>query len=372
VKVEWDSLGCGTGFVALLDGSADVGASSRPISAQELEEARIRQIELREFVIGYDAIAIIVHPSNPLEQVSIAELADLFTRKQRSWSDQGGARSKVQLISRPAYSGTYAVLASRVLGSRGDLRPFERADRFSEDTEEIVRLVSTSPRALSYASLAFVESSRSKVKILPIATEQGAIEPSLRTIRDGSYPFYRPLYLYTRGEPTGKLRDFMAFVFSEQGQERVARAGFASLDLSAPPQPASTGAEPASTVVPVEEPRRIQFAERSTALRREDRAALNQFVEPLRTGTHRLRVIGHADGLSPARGNLAYSLERAEVIASYLRAKGVPRERIETIGRGEAEPLATNTTAEGRKKNRRVDLLLLPAPRDAAAQAPDL
>ena len=108
IDVKWEALGSGTAFVGLLDGSAQLGAASRGVKENEVAEARQRGIELREFVIGYDGIAVVVHPGNPVSELTVAQLSDLFTGKLRNWREVGGPDLPVHLISRPSYSGTFS------------------------------------------------------------------------------------------------------------------------------------------------------------------------------------------------------------------------------------------------------------------------
>jgi phosphate transport system substrate-binding protein len=90
VEVRWEALGSATAFVGLLDGSAQLGASSRTVKESELADARKMGVELREYVIGYDGIAVIVHPDNPVSALTVAQLSDVFTGKVRNWSEVGG------------------------------------------------------------------------------------------------------------------------------------------------------------------------------------------------------------------------------------------------------------------------------------------
>lgn len=148
VKVTVEALGFGTAFVGLLDGSADICASSRPASQKELEQASTRGVTLREFVLGYDGIAVIAHPSNPLNSLTISEISDLFTGKLRRWNELGGENRAVRRISRPNYSGTHTFFKEKALrkGNSNGVEEFALDTQFMEDNTTFWRPWPTTPR----------------------------------------------------------------------------------------------------------------------------------------------------------------------------------------------------------------------------------
>jgi phosphate binding protein len=368
VQVRWASLGSSAGFVALLDGSAEIAASARPILPQELDEARRLGIELVEYVLGFDAIAVIVHPSNPVSELTFEQLADLFKGKIRNWSLLEGRKLNVHPIALPRYTGTQRVFAEAVPLGAASTAELSAATQFVEDGADAVRLVEQDPGAFAYVGIGLVR--ERAVKTLAVARRSGepAVLPSARTIHDGSYPFARPLYLYSRGEPTGRVRQLLGFVLSAAREEWLQKLGLVGSDVPAvlpePPAEGPGGAAPGG----LEPPTRISFAHKSTRLNSEDRAALNKLVEPLLQGTHSLWVTGHADGVAPSENNPQYARQRAEVVAEYLRAKGVPAARIEVEERAEMQPISSNESDSGRMRNRRVDLHLLPISRRVLAR----
>jgi phosphate binding protein len=359
-RVEWESLGSGSAFLGLLDGSAELGASSRPAEPAELELARRLGVRLHEYVIGFDAVAVIVNPKSPLQELGREQLSALFSGSTRNWKELGGPNLEVQTVQLPSYSGAQA-LWNQWLSGGGTPTSYAPQARFFEDGADVIAEVARSPRAIGYVSLAQI--GERKVHTLALA-EPGkpGVAPSAQTIRDGSYPLHRALYLYTRGEPRGAVRELLEFVLSPDGQQQIARHGFVPRDLPASLS-AAQPAEPAADPAPLEVPRRIVFKTGSTNLSSSDRDLLDALLPGLLDGTRTLLIRGHADGMEPDPKNVRYSRERAEAIADYLRTRGVADDRLEVSGLGESEPVASNESSDGRRANRRVDLHLIPSAR---------
>ncbi|MBV8202752.1 MAG: phosphate ABC transporter substrate-binding/OmpA family protein [Acidobacteria bacterium] len=375
VDVKWEALGSGTAFVGLLDGSAQLGAASRGVKENELAEARQRGIELREFVIGYDGIAVIVHPQNPVSELTIAQLSDLFTGKLRNWSEVGGSDLPVRLISRPSYSGTFSFFRDKVLRRGNDKGPEDYAAGadFVEENGAILEKVAREPGAISYVGIGWVTPA---VKTLGVSSKPGqpAVRASVATVRTGTYPIYRPLLMYSRGEPHGPARELLAFILSSDGQKLVAKNDFVPTDspvalapeTAAPPaeRTAGTAAGTAGTgdaggaAANTPQVVRVQFP-KGAALTPAAKASLAALAESAKTGGNHLLVVGHADIRGSRAVNARMSLARAKAVAAYLEEQGVPESAIQVAGRGADEPVGSNQNGAGRGANRRVDVTLL-------------
>ena len=353
VRIEWESLGSGTAFVGLFDGSADLGASSRPAKDSEVERAGSLGIQLSEFVLGYDGIAVIVHPSNPVAELTIAQLSRIFSGAVTRWSQVGGPELEIQLISRPSYSGTHGFFKNVVLrrGNKKGPEEFAASTLFVEETREIVDRVSAEPAALSYVGLGWVSEG---VRAVPVAATAGAaaVAPTPRTVRDGTYPVFRPLHMYSAGEPAGLSREFLAFILSPGGQKIVSRHDFipSNVPLPASGREASTRAASAKRL-------RIHFPFGGTGLQARDQRALANLARRLKAGGARVLVVGHSDSTGSRAVNLRVSEPRARAVAGFLISLGVPRDRLRVEGRGYDEPVATNTDTKGRRQNRRVEIV---------------
>lgn len=360
VRVAVEALGSGTGFVGLFDGTADLGASSRPIKEKELREARSLGLELREFVIGYDGIAVVVHPNNPVKSLTVEEVSRVFSGSVRDWRELGGPPGPIHRVSRPSYSGTHDFFADKVL-RRGDPRGTEQ---FASDTvyvernEAVIARVAQDKTAISYVGLGWVEEA---VKVMPLArsSDQPPVLPSPASIHDGTYPVYRSLLMYTRKPTTPDVVDFLRFVLSREGQAIVAHHGFAAgLADTTPLMEPGLAQEVRRGLV--REVSRISFRFASVNLSTDARKRLQRVAERLQENPGaRVMLMGHTDGEGPQNNNIRLSGLRAERVASYLRKAGVADERIAFEAASSDKPIATNTTDAGRRANRRVDVYLV-------------
>lgn len=364
VTFEIDALGSSTAFTGLFDGSAQIGAASRPVNEKELNRARELGLRLNEAVIGYDGVAVIVHPTNPIASLSVAQLAELFTGSITNWRQLGGADSAVRLISRPSYSGTHAFFKERVV-RRGNAKGSEEFAPWTEFIEEngaILDAVAGDPRAVSYVGLGWL--GQKKVKALFVSAQSGEepAEPTVANVRAGSYPLYRPLLMYVRDDAPAIALEFLRFVLSSEGAALVQAEGFVPPDqtgavpsfLTMPRTPSAPGA--AAEVV------RIRFGFNSSRPRPEDHPRLVEVARKLSAGHHRATLVGHADGKGPAEINRRIALARATVVADELARLGAPRDAMRLESAGADAPVASNTSAAGRAENRRVDISLVPVP----------
>lgn len=361
VDVRWDSLGSGTAFVGLFDRSADLGASSRSIRPGELEEAGRLGIRLQELVLGYDGIAVLVHPSNPVAELTMSELTGIFTGRIDRWSELGGPDQPIRRVSRPSYSGTHGFFRDHVLGEEA----FADDTDFVEHSEEIAQLVASDRDAVSYLGMGWVGPGVKPVAIVP---EPGApaVLPSLDTVRRGTYPIYRPLLLYTRGMPEGDTRELVAFILGPTGRQLVKREGFIPPDTASLPgwlarpsqlSPSQRAVRPGDATADL---LRVVFRLGGSTLDTDARRTLDRLARRLSGSGERLLVTGHADSEGDAEVNRRVSLRRARAVADYLAARGIERSRVTVEGHGEDRPVATNDTAVGRSLNRRVDVVVLP------------
>ncbi len=377
IEVRWEALGSATAFVGLLDGSAQLGASSRTVKESEIADARKMGVELREYVIGYDGIAVIVHPDNPVAALTLGQISDIFTGKVRNWSEVGGPDLPIHTISRPSYSGTFSFFRDKVLRRGNDKGPEDYAAgaEVVEENGAIVRKVAQQRGAVAYVGIGWVSP---EVRALAVAGRAGqpAVRAGVESVRTGTYPIYRPLLMYSRGEPHGAARDLLAFVLSAQGSKLVASNDFVPNDspVALPIQGADTpvrqGGSPApgqradaaaGAAAPAAAPRveHVQFP-RGAELTAAARATLASLAAEVRAHGDRLLIVGHADTHGPRQANQAVALARANAVAHELAGLGLPGSAIQVEGHAADDPVATNETAAGRRSNRRVDITVLP------------
>ena len=221
--------GSGTGISAMINGTVDIANASRKMKAEEIEAAQKNGIDPKEFVVGSDAIVVFVHPENPIDKISFAQLADIYGEggETTSWSQLGvdlGEEDEIVRISRQNNSGTYAYFKKSVLG---DARDFGMGSRDLNGTKEVIDAVAAIKTSIGYGSLAYVND---HVKPVAILTADGKTVPAtIDATVDGSYPLARPLMMYTAGEPTGKTKTYMDWVLSDAGQRILAEEGYAPL-----------------------------------------------------------------------------------------------------------------------------------------------
>jgi phosphate transport system substrate-binding protein len=209
ITVTYNPTGSGSGIQAVLDGRCDIALSSRYLKDSEKEQG------LTETVLAYDGIAIIVNPENPISDLSLATLRDIYTGTITDWSELGGQAGEIVLIGREAGSGTRDGFESAT-GTTGAC--VYRQELTS--TGDVITTVASNPNAIGYASLASVKDSVQVVSI------DGVI-PSEETIRDGSYSVQRPFLLVTLEEKplTQEALRFTQFATGSDGVEWISRAG---------------------------------------------------------------------------------------------------------------------------------------------------
>jgi len=217
--------GSGTGIAALLNKTCQIASCSRKMEEKELELAKSKGIKPKEFIVGLDGIAVVVHPSNPIEKLTIAQLADIFTGKITNWKDIGGKEGKIVVLSREVNSGTYVYFKEHVLGK-------------NEYTEEALRLpssqaiadeVSQNPNAIGYYGMGYISPHQ---KVIALAKDENSpyVTPTIEKIKNNQYYISRPLLMYTDSEPTGMVKRFLDFVMSEEGQKIVQELDFVPIN----------------------------------------------------------------------------------------------------------------------------------------------
>jgi phosphate transport system substrate-binding protein len=348
-----EALGSSTGFAGLLDGTAQIAASSRPIRAGELALAERLGVRLREFVIGYDGIAIIVHRDNAVRELDVDAVAQLFTGRMSRWSDLGGIDQPIRALRRPDYSGTHSFFEERVLTRAGGGARSDAEVESVEASKSLVRRVAGDVHAIGYVSLGQVASD---VRALALASHPGApgILPDHASIRDGSYPIARPLFLYLRADSQRDALAFVDYALSEEGQALIEKSGL--IPLASAQQSAHASELPEPFVAPPDV-LRLYFDEGSVNISKASSRSLMAAAAALHAGQRAL-VVGNADGLGDAAVNVRLAERRAAAVLARLKALGAPSQSITVDVVGSEQPLRSNATSGGRSENRRVDVML--------------
>lgn len=219
VKISISGGGSGNGIKALIDGTTDIADSSRFIKDKEVALAVERGRYPVPFAVAYDCIVPVVHPSNSMKNITMAQLKDIYMGKVKNWKEIGGPDKKIVVVSRDTSSGTYEVWEKKVM-KKEKVYP---GALLQASNGAVVQAVSKNKNAIGYIGLGYVDRS---VKPLTVNGIQG----SEKTTLDGSYPVSRPLYMFTPGWPKGDALNFINYVVHPQkGQKYVKEAGYVPL-----------------------------------------------------------------------------------------------------------------------------------------------
>ncbi|MDH7568004.1 MAG: PstS family phosphate ABC transporter substrate-binding protein [Armatimonadota bacterium] len=218
--------GSGTGIAALINGTTDLANCSREMKKSEIDKCKDRGFVPVPHTVALDGISIAVHASNPVRSLSLDQLYGIYTGKITDWAQVGGKPGKIIVLSRESNSGTYVYFRDFVL-KRQNYRPDAL---LMPSTNTIQQEISKNPNAIGYGGRAYFEG-KPNVKVIPVSAKTGgpAIEPTDENVRNKKYPIARPLFIYSKGAPSGLAKQFIDFAKSPEGQSLVNKVGYVSL-----------------------------------------------------------------------------------------------------------------------------------------------
>lgn len=238
VSVEVSGGGSGIGVAALINGTCDIANSSRKLEKEEEEKATAKYggKHPTEHLVGYDALAIYVHPSNPITEISVDQLSEIYKEggKVSKWSELGitmpEGQDEIVRASRQNNSGTYHYFREAVVGKKND---FKQGSRDMNGSKEVVDLVSTTPSAIGFSGIGY---RTNKVKVIKVAKKTGepSIEPTIKTTLDKTYPIARPMFMYVPPDEQPAVDKYLAWITSAPGQKIVVESGYVPLEAFAP------------------------------------------------------------------------------------------------------------------------------------------
>ena len=222
VTVAITGGGSGTGIASLIAGTCDLAASSRRMTDKEIALAGRQGAPPKEWTVALDGLAVVVHPDNPVKQLRLQQLADLFTGKVRNWRALGGAYQAVVLLSREVNSGTHVYFKEHVLGAANEFAP---EALLLPSSQAIADEVATNPAGIGYYGMGYLNPKNAVVAVAKTASS-AFIAPSEQAVKDGTYPIARPLFLYVRVNSSALAAAFVEFVLSAPGQAIVRQIDF--------------------------------------------------------------------------------------------------------------------------------------------------
>ncbi len=222
VTVAITGGGSGTGIAALISGTCDLVSSSRQMTDKEKTQIIARGRTWREWTVALDGLAVVVHPSNPVKQLTVSQLADLFTGRVRNWKEMGGANRAVVLLSREVNSGTHVYFKEHVLGAGQEFAP---EALLMPSSQAIADEAAANPDAVGYYGMGYLNPKNRTVAVARTAADAYVV-PSEANVRSGAYPIARPLFFYSLNEPQGLVKTFLDFAQSPEGQAIVQKMDF--------------------------------------------------------------------------------------------------------------------------------------------------
>lgn len=230
IEVSVTGGGSGTGFTSLINGTVDIANASRQIKAEEIQQAKDKGFEPVEFTVANDAIAVIVNPANPVSRLTLKQVSEIYQGLINNWQEVGGEDRPIVRISRETNSGTHVYFLESVvrLGNSKGKALFSMDTLLLPSSEGIIAEVRDNPNAIGYDGLGYVTH---EVKMVALAKQFGSpyVLPSAKTVTDLTYPISRGLYMYTHGQPSGAVKDYLDWILSAEAQKITNELGFVPL-----------------------------------------------------------------------------------------------------------------------------------------------
>lgn len=220
--------GSTTGIAAITDGTADIGMSSRRARPTEMSAALAKGVTMKPIIVSYDAMAVIVNQNNPVSKLTLRQVEQVFAGDVKDWSAVGGNPGPFSIYTRNTSSGTYQDWKDLAMKKR-DYAP---ASQKMAGNEQIAAEVGKNPNGIGYVGIAYINAPG--VKVVGIVNKDGKlVYPGAEVVHDKSYPYARPNFFYTNGDPVGLAAQFIDYLLSAEGQDMVAKSGFVPVPVKA-------------------------------------------------------------------------------------------------------------------------------------------
>src|SRR3989440_6194478 len=212
--------GATTGIAAIIDSTAQIGMASRRAKPAEIAAASAKGVNLKPTIVAYDGIAVIVNSANSIKGLTKKQVEQIFTGEVSDWSAVGGSGGKISIYTRNTSSGTYSDFKELAMKKRD----YTGSSQKMAGNEQIAAEVGKNPNGVGYVGLAYTKASG--VKVMPI----DGVLPSVQSVHAKTYPYARPTFYYTNGDPTGLAKEFLDFTISSSGQKHAAQVGFVPIE----------------------------------------------------------------------------------------------------------------------------------------------
>ncbi|MGD0800323.1 MAG: phosphate ABC transporter substrate-binding/OmpA family protein [Terracidiphilus sp.] len=358
-SIEITANGSTAAFAAMADETCDVGIVSRKIKPEEASElATVGNMSSAssEHILALDGIAVIVNPSNRINELRKEEIRRIFTGDITDWSQVGSSHGAIKIYARDDLSGVFDEFNSVLLNGK----PLASSSRRFEDSNALSDEVSSDPNGIGFVSLPYVHNTKSIA-----VSERGtaALKPTHLTVATEDYPLSRRLYLYTPATARNKyMQMFVEFALSRQGQELVADNGYISQNIQPTAQVVSEAA-PEEYRLLTEGAERLSLDLRFSVGKSEqdsktqtDLDRIASMIADQEGAGSRILLFGFADNAGTSDESLALSLSQAKAVESQLIQRGIKPTVVR--GYGSVLPVASNDSSEGRAMNRRVEIWL--------------
>lgn len=228
VRISVTGGGSGVGITALINKTTDIANASRQIKPEELAAAKAEGLNPQEIVIARDAIAVIVNPANPVNQLTLEQLSGIYRGAYNNWKELGGEDRPIVRLSRETNSGTHVYFLESVvrLGNSKDKTIFSSDTLLLPSSEGIISEVRDNPNAIGYDGLGYVTQEVKMVAISSLKTPDVYVLPSAATVTDNSYVISRNLYMYTPNAPQGAVKAYLEWILAPEAQQIVKDLGF--------------------------------------------------------------------------------------------------------------------------------------------------
>ncbi len=219
--------GSGTGIAALLSKTCDIAACSREMKRKEKDLAVQKGINPQEHIVALDGLAVVVNPENPVDKLTIKQLSDIFSGKVTNWKELGGKDAKIVILSREVNSGTHVYFKEYVLRGNdpANTTEFSPSALLMSSSQAIADEVAQNSQAIGYYGMGYISPAQ---KAVAVARDENSpyVLPAVDYIIDGAYALSRPLFMYTDGDSKNLVKEFLNFIFSNEGQKIVIETDF--------------------------------------------------------------------------------------------------------------------------------------------------